>query len=141
MKMYKTLFSALILSGVTMMSQAGVAVVVGASSPLAGSTMSEDDVNKIFLGKAKDHNGVQVVPVDQNEGAASRDDFYTNVIKKSEAQLKSYWSRLIFTGKGQAPQVVGADADVKSMVSSNPNLVGYISSGAVDGSVKVLYQQ
>lgn len=141
MKMYKTLFSALILSGVTMVSQAGVAVVVGASSPLAGSTMSEDDVNKVFLGKSKDHNGVQVVPVDQNEGTAARDDFYTNVIKKSEAQLKSYWSRLIFTGKGQAPQVVGSDADVKSMVASNPNLVGYISEGAVDGSVKVLFKQ
>jgi len=119
-------------------AQAGSVVVVGASSPIGAS--GEDDVVKAFLGKKKDLGGVSVVPVDQTEGTGARNDFYANVVKKSEAQLKSYWSRLIFTGKGQAPQVVGGDAEVKNMVSSNPNLIGYIDEGAVDGTVKVVYK-
>ena len=135
----KSLLAALALTSAAQFANAGVAVVVGASSPLANAPAG--DVVKIFLGKKKDLGGNPVVPIDQAEGNAPRGEFYTNVVKKSEAQLKSYWSRLIFTGKGQAPQVVGGDADVKGMVSSNPNLVGYIDAGAVDGTVKVIYQQ
>ena len=135
----KSLLAALTLLSAAQFSNAGVAVVVSASSPLAA--VPAGDVVKIFLGKKKDLGGNPVVPIDQAEGNGARGEFYANVIKKSEAQLKSYWSRLIFTGKGQAPQVVGGDTDVKGMVASNPNLVGYIDSGAVDASVKVIFQQ
>ncbi len=138
-KSFKSLVAALALIGAAQFANAGVAIVVGANSPLAAAP--EGDVVKIFLGKKKDIDGSPVVPIDQAEGNGARNEFYTNVVKKSEAQLKSYWSRLIFTGKGQAPQVVGGDADVKGMVASNPNLIGYIDAGAVDGSVKVIYQQ
>jgi len=130
--------AALTLISVFSLSHAGAVVVVGASSPIGAS--GESDVVKAFLGKKKDLGGVSVVPIDQTEGTGARQDFYANVVKKSEAQLKSYWSRLIFTGKGQAPQVVGGDAEVKSMVASNPNIIGYIDEGAVDGTVKVIYK-
>ena len=119
-------------------AQAGSVVVAGKSSPV--SAANANDVVKAFLGKKKDLGGVSVVPIDQGEGNPARTDFYANVIKKSEAQLKSYWSRLIFTGKGQAPQVVGGDAEVKNMVANNPNIIGYIDEGAVDGTVKVIYK-
>lgn len=132
------LLTALTLTGFMALTQAGSVVVVGSSSPIGAS--SENDVVKAFLGKKKELGGVSVVPIDQGEGNPARNDFYANIVKKSEAQLKSYWSRLIFTGKGQAPQVVGGDAEVKSMVASNPNLIGYIDESAVDGSVKVVYK-
>ena len=132
------LLTALTLASCFAVAQAGSVVVVGKGSPIGAS--SEDDVVKAFLGKKKDLGGVSVVPVDQGEGSATRNNFYTNVVKKSEAQLKSYWSRLIFTGKGQAPQVVGGDSEVKNMVASNPNIIGYIDEGSVDGTVKVIYK-
>ena len=132
------LLTALTLASCFSMAQAGSVVVVGSSSPIGAS--NEGDVVKAFLGKKKDLGGVSVVPVDQGEGNAARNDFYASVVKKSEAQLKSYWSRLIFTGKGQAPQVVGGDAEVKNMVATNPNIIGYIDESAVDGSVKVIYK-
>ena len=138
MKLSSKLITTLALTAGISMAHAGAVVVAGASSPLAAS--SSGDVVKVFLGKKKALGGVSVVPVDQSEGAGARTDFYSNVVKKSEAQLKSYWSRLIFTGKGQAPQVVGGDADVKGMVASNPNLLGYIDEGAVDGTVKVIFK-
>ena len=132
------LLTALTLASCFTMAQAGSVVVVGSSSPIGAS--NEGDVVKAFLGKKKDLGGVSVIPVDQGEGNPARNDFYANVVKKSEAQLKSYWSRLIFTGKGQAPQVVGGDAEVKNMVATNPNIIGYIDESAVDGSVKVIYK-
>ena len=138
MKLSSKLITTLALTAGISMAHAGAVVVAGASSPLAAS--SSGDVVKVFLGKKKALGGVSVVPVDQSEGAGARTDFYSNVVKKSEAQLKSYWSRLIFTGKGQAPQVVGGDAEVKNMVATNPNIIGYIDESAVDGSVKVIYK-
>ena len=132
------MLTALTLVSCFAIAQAGTVVVAGKSSPIAAA--SEDDVVKAFLGKKKDLGGVSVIPVDQGEGNPARNDFYTATVKKSEAQLKSYWSRLIFTGKGQAPQVVGGDAEVKNMVSSNPNILGYIDESAVDGTVKVIFK-
>lgn len=132
------LLTTLALASCFAIAQAGSVVVVGSNSPIGAS--NEGDVVKAFLGKKKDLGGVSVVPVDQGEGNAARNDFYANVVKKSEAQLKSYWSRLIFTGKGQAPQVLGGDAEVKNMVATNPNIIGYIDESAVDGSVKVIYK-
>ncbi len=130
---------ALMLISASWWGHAEVAVVVGANSPIGNA--SSDDVVKIFLGKKKDHNGTAVVPVDQAEGNGARDEFYDKIVSKSASQLKSYWSRLIFTGKGQAPQVVGGDTDVKGMVASNPNMIGYIDAGAVDSTVKVIFKQ
>lgn len=132
------LLTALTLAFCISTAHSGSVIVVGKSSPIPSS--DEADIVKAFLGKKKDLGGVSVVPIDQSENNTARNDFYNNIVKKSEAQLKSYWSRLIFTGKGQAPQVVGGDAEVKNMVSSNPNLIGYIDEGSVDGSVKVIYK-
>ena len=137
MKLSNKILTALALTASVSFAHAGAVAVVGSGSPLGAASGS--DVVKVFLGKKKDLGGVSAIPVDQEEGTPARGAFYSNVVK-SEAQLKSYWSRLIFTGKGQAPQVVGGDADVKSMVANNPNIVGYIDEGSVDGTVKVIFK-
>jgi ABC-type phosphate transport system substrate-binding protein len=121
------------------LAQAEVSVIVSASN--ANSAMSDKDIAKLFLGKTKSFpNGIQAIPVDQDAGTASRDAFRDTVLGKSASQLKSYWSRLIFTGKGTPPKESGDDAGVKALVAENPNLIGYVDSSVVDGSVKVLYK-
>lgn len=93
------------------------------------------------MGKTKSFpDGSQAVPVDQNEGSATRATFNEKVLNKSDSQLKSYWSRLIFTGKGTPPKESGTDAEVKALVANNPNIIGYIDSAAVDASVKVVHK-
>lgn len=134
----KSVFAALLLTlsgGVF----AEVAVVV---HPSAGfDSLSEDDISRLFLGKAKSFpNGESAVPINQNEGEATRDKFNDAVVKKNASQLKAYWSQLVFTGKGTPPKDVGGSADVKKLVAANPNMIGYIDSSAVDGSVKVVYK-
>lgn len=135
----KYALSAMVLIMSASFASAEIAIVVSKSSGF--SQVSADDVVKIFLGKKKDIGGSPVLPVDQVEGSAARNAFYSNLVKKSESQLKSYWSRLIFTGKGQAPQVVGGDSDVVSMIATNPSLIGYVDAGAVTGDVMVIFKQ
>ncbi|MBZ0071466.1 MAG: hypothetical protein WCY26_10480 [Thiohalobacteraceae bacterium] len=105
----------------------------------AAATISVDDLRRIYLGKSGTlADGTAVVPVDQTTGTASRQAFYTGFIDKSESQVTAYWSRLIFTGKGQPPQAVGDDAAVRKWVAGHPDAIGYIDDSAADATVKVL---
>ncbi|GLS24953.1 phosphate ABC transporter substrate-binding protein [Marinibactrum halimedae] len=131
---------AVILSVSVQHALAGIAVVVGASSPIEPIS-KEEDIVKVFLGKKKTLSGSQILPVDQTEGSPTRSVFYKDIVKKTETQLTAYWARLIFTGKAQAPQSVGGDNDVKNVVATNPNLIGYIDEGAIDDTVKVIFKK
>ena len=117
-------------------SWAEVAVIV---HPSVADTASSKDISRIFLGKSKSLPGGQrVTPVSLAEGNAATDEFNDKVLGKSASQLKSYWSKLIFTGKGQPPSELGSDADVVAKVSSDPNSIGYVSTASVTDAVKVL---
>ncbi|WP_198674827.1 phosphate ABC transporter substrate-binding protein [Rhodoferax ferrireducens] len=116
---------------------ADVVAVVSANGPVA--TLSKNQVVDIFLGKASRFpDGRLAVPIDQAEGSAARDEFYTTFAGKSPAQLKAHWSKIIFTGRGQPPIAVPNSIDVKKHVAETPNTIGYIERNLVDGSVKVL---
>lgn len=130
--------SAIALLMVAVNSTAGVVVI---TNPTAGVTsLSQDDVSRIFLAKTKTlPNDKPVVPVNQNDGSPVRAAFEDKVLKKTPSQVNAYWTQLIFTGKGTPPKDVGADAEVKKLVAENPNIVGYIDSGAVDASVTVVF--
>jgi ABC-type phosphate transport system substrate-binding protein len=138
MKLLKHSCSVLLISMATSIAFADTAVIVSSNNP--NSSLDKTMVSKIFLGKAKRFpDGSQALPVDQDEGSKSRESFNTSILGKSGSQLKSYWSRLIFTGKGTPPKSSGDDASVKQLVAKNPNIIGYIDSSAVDASVKVVH--
>ena len=120
------------LSATAFMVKAETAVIV---NPANGNALSQADVAKIFLGKNKSLTAVNLA-----EGNATRDEFNEKVLGKSASQLKSYWSKLIFTGKGTPPDELGSDADVKAKVAGDAKAIGYVDAASVDGSVKVLFK-
>ncbi|WP_250655865.1 phosphate ABC transporter substrate-binding protein [Alkalimarinus coralli] len=131
------LFMTVLLSSLLSASVfADVAVVV---HPSVSDSASKKQISRIFLGKSKKLPGGQkVTPIALSEGNAARDEFNDKVLGKSDSQLKSYWSKLIFTGKGQPPSELDSDADVVAKVSSDPGTIGYISQESVTDAVKVL---
>lgn len=117
-------------------AQAGMAVIAHPSNPIAG--ISADETAKIYLGKSSSfNNGRTATPVDQTAGP-TRTKFNAQVLQKNDGELKAYWSKLLFTGKGRPPEEIGDDAAVKAWVAKNPNGLGYVDGKAVDSSVKVL---
>jgi ABC-type phosphate transport system substrate-binding protein len=131
--------SVLLISIISTFASAEISIIVSASNPNA--SIDQRTVSKIFLGKTKSFpDGSQAVPVDQDDGSATRESFNSSILGKSASQLKSYWSRLIFTGKGTPPKQSGDDTAVKQLVANNPNIIGYIDSSAVDASVKVVHK-
>jgi ABC-type phosphate transport system substrate-binding protein len=135
----KSLAAGLLLGLSSLCCFAEVAVIVHPSSTI--SSLSEDDIARLFLGKAKSFpGGGAAIPVNQLEGSAVRDKFNETVCKKSASQYKAYWSQLVFTGKGTPPKDAGDDAAVKALVAANPAMIGYIDANALDASVKVVYR-
>jgi ABC-type phosphate transport system substrate-binding protein len=127
---------ALCLSGAVV--KADVVAVVSAKSPITSLSMSQ--VADIFSGKASRFpNGVQALPIDQAEGSAIRNEFYSKVVGKNAAQIKAYWSKIIFTGRGQPPPIVSNNIEMKKRISDNPAAIGYIDRSLVDESVKVVF--
>jgi ABC-type phosphate transport system substrate-binding protein len=109
-------------------------VVVVVNPKAAESSMSKDQVAQFFLGKSS-----SMTPVDQPESAAIRAEFYKKVTDKDASQVKSLWSKLVFTGKATMPKEAGDSAAVKKAVAADPKGIGYIEKSAVDASVKVIY--
>lgn len=124
----------LCMSGI---AAADIAVIV---NPSAGvDAASKEEIARLFLSKSTNIKGVSLTPIDQSEGTATRDAFYQKVADKTASQLNAYWSRLIFTGKGQPPEAVADDAEAIQTVSEDPGSIGYVDAASVNGSVKVIF--
>ncbi|HLD68152.1 MAG TPA: phosphate ABC transporter substrate-binding protein [Pseudomonas sp.] len=131
----KQLLSALALLGLstlTQMAQAEVAVII---NPAAAAAPTQAEVANIFLGKDKSLKGV-----DQKDWNPTKEKFYAGVANKNESQLKSYWSGLVFTGKGQPLPSVADDAAVITQVAGQADAIGYVDAAAVTDQVKVLFK-
>lgn len=129
----KKLLCVLTLSlGVAFTASAGV-VVIGNN---AAGDMSAADAKKAFLGKGDS----SLVVYELDEGNSTRSEFHSTVTGKSDAQLKAFWSKQVFTGKGNPPATVSSATAMKAAVASNPSAIGYIDEADVDGTVKVIFK-
>lgn len=122
------------LAAVALALPAMAEVVVVVNPKAAESSMTKDQVAQYFLGKSSG-----MTPIDQSDSAPVRNDFYKKVTDKDASQVKSLWSKLVFTGKATLPKEVGDSAAVKKAVAADPKAIGYIEKSAVDSSVKVVY--
>ena len=112
-------------------------VIVSSRSPV--TSLRPEQVADIFLGQiANFPGGLEAVALDQSIGSPERDEFYSKVASKSRPLVKAYWTKMIFTGRGQPPKEIGGSAAVRKMVADNPSLIGYIDKSALDPSVKTV---
>jgi hypothetical protein len=105
-------------------------VVIGNAGAAA---MTKEQVADVYLGKSQ-----AATPLDLPDASPLRAEFYKRATGRDLAQVKSVWSRVVFTGKGQPPKELPDAAAVKKAVAADPKAIGYIEKSAVDGSVKTL---
>jgi hypothetical protein len=128
----KKLISVLALSLSCALSAHAAVVVIGNTG--GADSISASDAKKLFLGKGSSSS----VPYELEEGDATRSAFHSSVTGKSDAQLKAFWSKQVFTGKGNPPASVSGAAAMKAAVAADANGVGYIDEADVDATVKVI---
>ncbi len=115
---------------------AGVKVIVHSSND---SSFDKGTIEKIFLGKKKSFsNGSKTLLLTLPESSSTTTDFNSVVLNRDSAQLKAYWSKLVFTGKGTPPEEITSEIEMVKIVSENPNTIGFVSSGTATDGVKVV---
>jgi len=140
MNIIKIVKSKLLLSASILLfsssSLAGVSVIVNSAN---GASIDEGDISRIFLGKVKKFStGDKITIINLKFKQATRNEFEKKVLNKSSSQVKAYWSKLMFSGKGKPPKELASDKDILAFVSANPGAIAYVAEGSVDGSVKVI---
>ena len=116
-------------------------IVVGRSSPV--TSVKRQELAKVFLRKiSKWSDGSDAIPVDQSARTPVRAVFTKEVLSlegiSQISAVESYWLQQVYSGRGSPPVIKSSDADVIAFVASRPGAVGYVSTQADVGSVKVL---
>lgn len=128
-----------ILLAATLCAAARCDVVAVVSAKSAISVLDKTQLTDIFLGRITHFpNGATATPIDQ-EGSRIREQFYIKLADQSPAQIKAYWSKIIFTGRGRPPQAVPDSVEMKKVLAANPGAIGYMDSRDVDTSLRVLF--
>jgi ABC-type phosphate transport system substrate-binding protein len=128
----------LALSLASAVAMADVVAVVSAENSV--TALNKSQLADIFLGKTNRFpDGTQAAPIDQAEGSAARNEFYDKIVGKTAAQIKAYWSKIIFTGRGQPPPTVSSSLEMKKRISENPAAIGYLDRSMVDDSLRVVF--
>lgn len=136
MKKTAIAISGLLLSLMMSNSYAELAVIV---HPSNADAMDKSTITRIFLGKSRAFPaGGEAIPITFKEGSPESDEFSKSVLSKTPKQLKAYWAKMIFTGKGTPPKAVDGTQQVLDLVSANPSIIGFVPSGSVSGNVKVI---
>jgi ABC-type phosphate transport system substrate-binding protein len=134
----KIIFRYLVLGLFSYSAQAELVVVMSANSTV--NNLDRDRVSAIFLGKtATLPDGNPADPIEQPENSLLHQEFHRTVTEKSHAQLKAYWSKMIFSGKGNPPKEVASIAEAKKLIEENPSLIGYMDKSDVSNKLKVVF--
>lgn len=118
------------------LAQAETLVVAADDSDLA--SLSKNEVRQLYMGSTAHSDGIKVMLLDMPEGSAERQLFYSRVAGKNESQLKSYWARMIFTGKGSPPRQVRDTVEMARKLKGNPTALGYLNARDLQPGLKVL---
>lgn len=124
------------LSAISLGANAGWVVIVNPSNSAA---ISKQDVEQLYLAKAKSFSdGALAIALNHEEGTEIREAFDNQIVGKTPSQMKSYWAKLLFTGKAVPIKQMSSDQEVIELVTKNPSTIGYIDESSVTGSVKVI---
>ena len=96
-----------------------------------------EDVARIFLGKVTRYPSGEVVePLNMDPSDPSFAEFARIVLKKTPSQLKAYWAKRIFTGKGKPPRSISSTEELRALVASNKRYLSYLDKNNVDHTVR-----
>ena len=117
-------------------------ILVVASKELLESSLTKEQVKEAFLGsKIRSDSGVKIEAIDRKQYPGTlRDQFYLALLGMNSTQLKSYWSRQIFTGRGFPPKLMDDFSAIKKELINNVGSITYISSNEYDSKLKPLYR-
>jgi hypothetical protein len=132
----RTIFFALAFFGNAMASE-----LVIITSPDNAEEIKIEDVARIFLGKVtRFPSGDVVVPLNIHRSDPSYVEFARVVLRKNLSQLRAYWAKQVFTGKGRPPRTISTTEDLLWLVSKDRRYLSYLDRNNVNHTVRWLIE-
>lgn len=103
-------------------------VVVHTSNPLSQETKAT--LSKLFLKKVREWGASKdkVTPYDLDEKSPARQSFSEVVHGKSISAIKSYWQRMIFSGRDVPPEELANEEAMLKKIAGDKTAIGYVST-------------
>src|SRR5688572_6623527 len=139
--MFKTAITLLLLSIVMLSAgtaNAAVKIVVHGSNSVSSITKAK--AADLFLKRVtRWDNGRAVTPVDLSDKNPTRGAFSKELLGKEVPWVKSYWQKMIFSGRATPPVELSSDNEVLEFVRNNADAIGYVSESAtLPGGVRAV---
>ncbi len=137
-KLFVTALGIFLLLSTAHAQAAGVKVIVHGTSPL--QSLSKAKIADLFLKRVtRWDNGRTVIPVDQAGSSAARTAFTKELLGKEVLWVKSYWQKMIFSGRATPPAELPSDREVLDFIKANADAIGYVGESAtIPAGVKAL---
>lgn len=114
-------------------------VIVHADNPV--ETLDRKRLGKMFLKKIRRWDALDesITPYDLDPQSEVREAFTRSVHGKSVSAIKSFWQRMLFSGRDVPPDELSDDAAMIETVGGDAGALGYVSAAAeLDDSVKTV---
>jgi len=115
-----------------------LAVIVSKDSSI--NSITKKELSKIFLAKTKKlPNGEKSITI-ESTNKEYQTKFYKNISNKNEKQLKKYWAKMIFTGRGQPPKKMSSINELILFIQNNKNAISYIPVKYKSSNIKTIME-
>ncbi len=94
--------------------------------------LSEDTLQKIYLGKVVEVDGRPIIPVNLAKGNVLRKTFMERILAQDDDKFIAYWTVRRYIGKGSPPREFASVEQQMEYLRTTPGAVGYF-----DDSVEV----
>jgi hypothetical protein len=123
----------LVLLGWTLLASAGEIWLI-AHHDAAVASLDRAAAADIFLGRHAP--GSRLQPFDRDDPAL-RADFYRALADLSPQSVRAHWAKLVFTGRGRPPAIVGA-AQIAPLLEKQPDAITYMPAGDLPTGARIL---
>ena len=133
----KNLLILLLLSMSSVVYATEMVVVVHKDSSV--EQLDQHQVANIFLSKTnRMADGSRVMTLELSN-AEYKEVFYKEIAGKTLSQINSYWTTLIFTGKGKPPKAIEKTQSLIDELADNLKAISYLPIDKTTESMKVVY--
>ena len=102
-------------------------VVVIVNKDVAETTMTQKDIEAIFLGKKTKWDNKAKITILTLKSGDVHTAFVTDYVNSTAAKFKSHWKKQVFTGKADAPDDFKTEKEMIEKVSKTKGAIGYVS--------------
>ena len=128
----------LTFTGVSLLEAVGLSFKLIVNKSNTVSSLTKGEISRIFLKKKTNwDNAHKILPADQKADSSVRESFSKAIHGKGIPAIKSYWQRMIFSGRAVPPPEKSSDKEVLTYVMENPDAIGYVSTSTKLDEAKI----